>query len=352
MTRFYLIAMLAALPATAADPPPKKATHAVATVESSLPTAGGQIRQFAFDGDADTFFASEANPGKDDHFTIKFDRAVTLKSIEVLTGRPTGEDVLDSGDVLVSADGKAFLPLGRLAKGTVRGTASRVRALRVRPGERSHPLVIREIKFDSNPPTAVFKYPVEIALDVSDVPQMKEWGQKVVGICEAAYPMINDELASDGYKPATLISLTLQKDYRGIGVAQVNGTRITASAEFFRDHPADVGAFVHETAHIVQGYRLPNTPGWLVEGIADYIRYFKYEPGKLGRLSPNRAKYDGSYGVSAAFLDYVTRKYDKELVKKVNKALREGEYTDDLWKKLTKKTVQELDREWRGILKK
>jgi hypothetical protein len=352
-SRFCLIALVVSLPATAADPPAKKGTHAVATVESTLTTADGHIRQFALDGDPDTFFASEKKPGKDDHFTVKFDRLVTLKSLELLSGRPTGEDALDSGEVLVSADGKAFTSLGRLTDGALRGkSASRVKVLRIKPGERSHALVIREIKVDTYPPVAVFKYPVEIVLDVSEAPDLKEFGEKVVRICEGAYPMINDELASDGFKPPTLITLTLQKDYRGVGVAQVIDKAITASAPFFRDHPNDVGAMIHETTHIVQRYRLPNNPGWLVEGIADYIRYFKFEPGKGARISPDRAKYDASYGVSAAFLDYVARKFDKDLVKKVNKALREGEYKEELWKELTKKTVQQLEKEWQASLKK
>ena len=39
---------------------------------------------------------------------------------------------------------------------------------------------------------------------------------------------------------------------------------------------------VHETTHVVQAYRRGARPGWLVEGISDYIRFFKFEPGKLG----------------------------------------------------------------------
>jgi hypothetical protein len=179
---------------------------------------------------------------------------------------------------------------------------------------------------------------------------MKEWGEKVVRICEGAYPMINDELKSDGFKPATQITMTLKKDYRG--VAATGGSRITGSAKFFQDHPDDVGAMVHETVHVVQRYRTRNNPGWLVEGIADYVRFFKFEPGKIGRINPDRAKYNGSYRVTAAFLNYATEKYDKELVKKLNKAMRDGEYKEDLWKEYTKKTVQELDEEWRASLKK
>ncbi|HKA08159.1 MAG TPA: basic secretory protein-like protein [Gemmataceae bacterium] len=360
-TRLCLFALVNWLPATAADPAAKKATQAIATVESSLKTAGGNIRQFALDGDADTFFASDKNPGKDDHFTLTFDRPVDIKKIDLWTGRPNGDDFLGSGVLEVSTDGKSFKEYAKLSwRATRAGVQTlvfaqdqlpqKVQAVRIKTGELDHPLVIREIKIESDPPVAVCKYPVEIALDVTDAPEMKDWGEKVVRICEGAYPMINDELNSDGFKPATLITMTLKKDYRG--VAATGGTRITGSAKFFQDHPDDVGAMVHETVHVVQQYRTRNNPGWLVEGIADYVRFFKFEPGKIGRINADRAKYDGSYRVTAAFLNYATEKYDKDLVKKLNKAMRDGEYKEDLWKEFTKKTVQELDEEWRASLKK
>jgi hypothetical protein len=90
-----------------------------------------------------------------------------------------------------------------------------------------------------------------------------------------------------------------------------------------------------------------------VEGVADYYRFFKYEPGKLGvRLTPERAKYDASYRVTAAFLAFVTETYDPLLVKKLNAAMREGKYKPELWKELTGKTVEELGRDWQNSLAK
>ena len=162
--------------------------------------------------------------------------------------------------------------------------------------------------------------------------------------------MINEELASPGFKPHTQISLAFHSDYKGGGVAQAGGNRITASGKYFKDRPEDIGAFIHETTHCVQAYRVPG-PGWLTEGIADYIRFVKYEPAKIGRLA-NDPHFDGSYRTSAAFLGFVTEKYDKNLVKKVNRTLREGAYHESIWKALTKKTLKELDVEWRESLKK
>ena len=318
----------------------------IAVVESSLPSAAGHIRQFAFDGDADTYFASAKNPGISDYFTLIFDKPVAVKSIVVIT------DKLIAGALEVSADGKKFEVLTKFTDGKATAKLERkmIQAVRVMPGEMKQPLTIREFAIESDPPVAVFEYPIEFTVDVTDAPEMKEWAEKAARICEREYAMLNDELKSDGFKPRTEISMTLKKDYKGVAAA--GDGKITGSATFFKTHPDDIGAMVHETAHIVQSYRTRNNPGWLVEGVADYVRFFKYEPGRIGRINADRAKYDGSCRVTAAFLAYVTDKYDKDLVKKLNKVMREGEYKEEIWKMLTKKTLQDLGDEWKTSLRK
>ena len=68
---------------------------------------------------------------------------------------------------------------------------------------------------------------------------------------------------------------------------------------------------------------MPN-PGWLVEGIADYIRWFKYEPKPTGTRprNPDKANYTDSYRITAGFLNFVVQKHDKEVVAKLNAAMR------------------------------
>jgi hypothetical protein len=114
--------------------------------------------------------------------------------------------------------------------------------------------------------------------------------------------------------------------------------------------------------HVVQDYgraRRRNrdatrTPGWLVEGMADYIRWFLYEPETKGaeitaRNLP-RARYDASYRVTGNFLNWVTLRYDQDLVRKLNALAREGKYTDQAWRESTGKSVQDLGEEWRQEL--
>jgi len=341
---FLLLLLVFATPAAADEP-------ATAIIETNLETDAGQIRQFAFDGDKTTFFVSKQHVGPDAHFTLAFDRAVAAKSIAVATGRADGSDRLDAARLEISEDGTTFELLARFIKGAARGELQdrKIRALRVRPeADLAHPLVISEISVDSAPAVAYFKYPIEFTVDVSDAPEMRDWAEKVARICERAYPMINEELKSDGFKPPHQVTMTLKKSYRG--AAEAGGGRITGSVKFFTEHPDDVGAMVHETAHIVQNYRRRGNPGWLVEGVADYVRFFKFEPGNLGRIDAQRAHYNSSYRVSAAFLAYVTTQYDKDLVLKLNKLMRDGNYRDDIFKDLTDKTLEELDEEWRATL--
>ena len=96
-------------------PPPRPVVRPV--VESSLPTGGRNIRQFAFDGDPATVFVSDRPAKKGDYLTLTFDKAVQLKSVAVLTGRPDGADALADGALEVSRDGKSFTPIGTLTAG-------------------------------------------------------------------------------------------------------------------------------------------------------------------------------------------------------------------------------------------
>ena len=324
-----------------------------ARIECTLPSAEGHIRQFAFDGDAASYFATATNPTASDHLTLHFDSPVALKSIKVTTGRAKGEDALKAGAIEVSADGAKFEALAKFETGNAEadGKERKVKAIRIRPSEDlKYPLVIREIAIESTPKVGLFRYPVEFTADLADAPEMKEWMEKVVRICEEQYPMICDELTSADFKPPTQIRIAMKSDYAG--VAEAGGSKIKGSVKYFKARPEDIGAMVHEAVHCVQGYRARGLPGWLVEGIADYIRFWKYEPGKAGKVNAERAKYDGSYRTSAAFLDFVTVTYDAKLVTKLNALLRAGKYDAKIWKELTGKTVEELDRQWKESLAK
>ncbi len=126
-------------------------------------------------------------------------------------------------------------------------------------------------------------------------------------------------------------------------------------------------AFPGDLAHRGSGRRNRGNTGWLTEGIPDYIRWFLYEPQSHGadasyiegriksgakRDQPYQPKYNDSYRVSANFLHFVSTKYDRHIIAKLNDALRQGKYYDDIWADDTGKTVQELSQEWLAVVHK
>ena len=199
-------------------------------------------------------------------------------------------------------------------------------------------------------------------LDVSETPDLADWArQQIAPMVREWYPKLIQMLPSEGFAPPRRFSIVFSKDMQG--VAATSGTRIRCAADWLRKNLKGEakGAIFHELVHVVQQYgsapRSANAsrpPGWLTEGLTDYLRFYVFEPETKGaEISPRnaaRARYDGSYRVTANFLNWASQKYDRELVKKLNAAIREGRYNEDLWKKLTGKTVQELGDEWKAGL--
>ena len=189
-----------------------------------------------------------------------------------------------------------------------------------------------------------------ITFDTSKAPDMADFAARAKKTADEWYPKLVDLLPSKDYTPPKDITVTFDPEYKG--VAACSGDKIVCNPEFYRNHPDDVGSIVHELVHVVQGYGYGQHPSWLVEGIADQIRWFVYEPAeKRSKLDPDKARYDGSYQTTGAFLDWAQRKYDKKLVEQLNAACREGKYDKNLWKKLTGKSLEDLGAEWKQSLR-
>ncbi len=176
-------------------------------------------------------------------------------------------------------------------------------------------------------------------VDTNDAPDLKEWGDKAGTLCVEWFPKIAALLPSEGFTAPKEVTLYFDPQMKGVAHA-ANG-KITISAAFVRAHPDDLGMVMHELTHVVQSYP-PGGPGWLVEGIADYIRIVHFEPQaprpKLTRL----ASYKDAYKTTAMFLEWIAKHHTSVFVVKMNTALRQGKYRDELWSQLTGKSVDEL----------
>jgi Peptidase of plants and bacteria len=224
----------------------------------------------------------------------------------------------------------------------------------------------RQDRAESRPVTEPSSEHYQIDIDYSQVPELKDWVEKQLRpALEEWYPIIIADLPSNGFLPPRRFSIKLEAN--GSGVAGTAGTEVFANASWIKQQLARgpqneaVGALVHEAVHVVQHYGQGTghneTPGWLTEGIADYIRWWKFEPPAMrrpisatnGRGRP--ASYRNGYQTTAAFLEHVARNHDHEIVVKLNAAARDGRYTPELWRKYTGKTVDQLWLEFAATLK-
>jgi hypothetical protein len=152
------------------------------------------------------------------------------------------------------------------------------------------------------------------------------------------------------YNKATLKTVTFVFDPAYGGVAECANGIITFSPTWLKKMPGDIDVVTHESMHIVQNYPDGAGPGWLTEGIADYVRYTlgvdnAGAPWSLPAFSAGQ-HYENAYRVTARFLVWVENKKAKGAVRKLDAAMRSKTYTDGLWKKLTGKNVDELWKEY------
>jgi hypothetical protein len=200
-------------------------------------------------------------------------------------------------------------------------------------------------------------------IDTTVAPDLTEWADKELRpVVQEWYPKLVAMLPSEDFNPRTNVTIRF-RDNMGGTPASAGGGFINCNAGWFRRElkREAVGSVVHEMVHVVQSYGRvrrddPNAtrmPGWLVEGIPDYIRWFLYEPQTKGAeitaRNLSRAKYDASYRITGNFLNWVSTRYDTNIVQKLNVAGRAGKYGEALWKDSTGKTVQELGDEWKAF---
>jgi len=200
----------------------------------------------------------------------------------------------------------------------------------------------------------------QVTLDLSETPDLVDpVHQKLVPVIQEWYPKLVAMLPSEGYEAPRKFSIAFKKDMAG--VADTAGTRIRVAAKWYRGNlkGESVGSVLHEMVHVVQQYgggrrKGGHVPGWLTEGLTDYVRFYKFEPQNHGAEISKRgfasAKYDGSYRVTANFLNYLSEKYDKDLVPELNAIIRSGDYNDDTWTKLAGHRLPDLGREWKQAL--
>ncbi|TWR24466.1 secretory protein [Mucilaginibacter achroorhodeus] len=169
--------------------------------------------------------------------------------------------------------------------------------------------------------------------------------QKLITTFFEVYPGIVKE-----YNKNSLKTVNFFIDTAYHGVAATDNGRVVFSASYMTKHPNDIDVVTHEVMHIVQDYGNTNGPWWITEGIADYVRneygIANQAAGwKLPDYKPTQ-NFDNSYRITARFFTWIEKHVKKGTIKKLDDIMRKHTYSENTFKQLTGKTVEELWREY------
>lgn len=170
-------------------------------------------------------------------------------------------------------------------------------------------------------------------------------GQKLKDTFFKVYPPM---VKKYNKKSARKVTFLIDPAYDG--VAATSSDRVIYNPDWFRRNPNDIDVVTHEVMHIVQAYGRTPGPWWVTEGIADYVRYEFGVANAEGNWSlpdvNEKQNYDNSYRVTARFFAWIVKNKDKKFIEKMDKAMRDHEYTDEIWVKLTGKNPADLWKEY------
>lgn len=193
-------------------------------------------------------------------------------------------------------------------------------------------------------PVASAGNPYRVEIDTTQTPEHAKWAEPAARVATDWFPRIVNLIGSPVAPAApVVVKAAVSKDYKGVAVTQ--GGRITLSNDWVTAHPDDsVGVIIHELVHVVQSYP-PTREVWLVEGIADYVRFGIYEGRPLGEF-PVSDKPDGyldSYQVAAGFLLWLESGRSPGIVRRLSTALKRGGYDPSIF---AKHGGEPLDKLW------
>ena len=146
-------------------------------------------------------------------------------------------------------------------------------------------------------------------------------------------------------------------------VIHVNSAYVS---ELHQTDPDDfAGMLIHELTHVDQHYPIFSGPGWLEEGIADYVRHKYFEKDIEPRVHLDRngnpqdfeldrnsgdfaaSGYQAGYTVAGTFLYWLEVRKDKDIVSTLNRALRERHYSAAIFQQ---RCASSLDALWREFV--
>lgn len=170
-------------------------------------------------------------------------------------------------------------------------------------------------------------------------------GKRMVETFFKVYPQ---EAALYNKKTLRKVIMIIDPAYKGVAATDAGVIRV--SPDWMKQHPEDIDVVTHEAMHIVQAYPNDSGPGWVTEGIADYVRYTLGVNNDAARWALPELKstqnYDNAYRITARFLVWIEKHKARGFVQKLDAVMRKKTYTDQFWKQQAGADVADLWKEY------
>ncbi|KDQ63167.1 hypothetical protein JAAARDRAFT_120420 [Jaapia argillacea MUCL 33604] len=143
------------------------------------------------------------------------------------------------------------------------------------------------------------------------------------------------------------------------GVAYTHGSLTHKEIHFSLQHIENsasrakdeiTGVITHEMVHCYQYNGKGKCPGGLIEGMADWVRLHAGLSPPHWKRNPSGDKWDAGYQDTAYFLDWIEVKNGAGTVRALNEAMKDTEYTDDIFREWTGGAVGDLWKLYREEL--
>jgi Peptidase of plants and bacteria len=184
-------------------------------------------------------------------------------------------------------------------------------------------------------------------VDYTECPDRRDMCDTLVPLCDANYDIARSLLGFAPQESTEKLEIVL---HAKPGASWANGYHMDVSAEDIARHPEGIGFVIWQMAMgFLQRGQSPkpgcSAPSWLMSGSSDFVRAnaVAVPPSDWCAHCDKGQDYKAGYQCTAAFFCYLNQHYSKEkLVPNVIAALRHGEYRDDIWQRLSGKSLDAL----------
>jgi hypothetical protein len=183
----------------------------------------------------------------------------------------------------------------------------------------------------------------DVRFDTSQATDLGDYSAQGAAFLRIWYPKVAYAQARPDYAPISSYTIRFDPSYTGLAYTLCSTKEIVVNPQWPRDHPHDFGMLIHESTHMLNDAQ--DTPGWIVEGMADYSREYLLHDRDPTPIGPND-HYTQGYSQASYFLNWIAETHKTPLVRTLMIASHQDTYSPTIFVDKTGSTINKL---WQAL---